>query len=67
MTSMPPKSSFMKQSGAPLGYTGEVFSINPFLVNGQGSHFIPPEKTRKSKVFWSFQGVRKWEPWPEMG
>ena len=26
-------------------------------ISGQCSHFIPLEKTRKSLVFWCFQGV----------
>ena len=34
-------------------------------ISGQCSHFIPPEKTRKPKVFWCFQWGIKWEHWPE--
>ena len=36
-------------------------------ISDQCSHFIPPEYTRKQKVFWCFQGGIKWEHWPEMG
>ena len=30
-------------------------------------HFLSPENIKKSLVFWCFQGVQKWEYWPEMG
>ena len=38
--------------------------MNPFLADV--NILYPPEKTRNPKVFWSFQGVKKWEHWPEM-
>ena len=32
---------------------------NDQRISGQCFHFIPPENTRKSKVFWCFHEVKK--------
>ena len=38
-----------------------------FDISGQCFYFLPPESIRKPLVFLCFEGVQKWEHWPETG
>ena len=48
--------------------SSDILTSSPSLTNFCGVfHFLSPENIRKPLFFWCFQGVQKWEHWPEMG